>query len=193
MPKLLIQRQEYLETGIHIGTKQKTKDMKEFIYKIRPDGLSIMNLKKTDNRIRVAARFLSRMKNILIASRKQVHRKAVKKFVEIVGGKAIIGRFIPGMLTNPSLEDFYEADVVFVLDPVADIRAIEEAIKARVPIIAVCNTGNETKHVDLIIPANNKAKKSVALILWLLAREIQKERGLIKSNNEFKYTVNDFL
>jgi len=193
MSKLLIPRQEYLATGIHIGMKQKTKDMKEFIYKIRPDGLAILNLKKTDNRIRIASKFLSQMKNILIASRKQIHNNAVKKFAEIVGGKAIVGRFIPGILTNPSLEDFYEADVVFILDPVSDIRAMEEAVKARVPIVAICNTGNETKYVDLVIPANNKAKKSIALVLWLLAREIQKERGVIKSSNEFKYTVNDFL
>jgi len=193
MPKLLIKRQDYLITGIHIGSKQKTKDMKRFIYRIRPDGLAILNLKKIDERISIAANFLSRMNNILVASRKQIHKKAVKKFGEIIGAKVVTGRFMPGMLTNTTYEDFYEADVVFVLDPVSDIRAIEEAVKARVPIVAVCNTDDEIKNIDLVIPANNKARKSVALLLFLLAREILKKRGIIKSDSEFKYKLEDFL
>ena len=193
MSKLLIKRQDYLVTGIHIGSKQKTKDMKRFIYRIRPDGLAILNLKKIDERIAIAAKFLARMNNILVASRKQAHKKAIKKFGEIIGAKVVTGRFMPGMLTNTSYEDFYEADVVFVLDPVADFRVIEEAVKARVPIVSVCNTDNEVKNIDLVIPANNKSRKSVALILFLLGREILKARGIIKSDSEFKYKLEDFL
>lgn len=193
MARLLVSRQQYLSTGIHIGMKQKTKDMKRFIYKIRPDGLSILNLRKIDERIRIAAKFLARQEKILVVARKPVIKNPLEKFAEIVNAKLILGRFMPGTLTNPNYKGFYEPDVILVNDPINDIRAIEEAVKARVPIVAVCNAGHETKYIDLVIPANNKGKKSIALLYWLLSREILKERKIIKSNAEFKYTIEDFV
>jgi small subunit ribosomal protein S2 len=191
--KLLIPRKDYLASGICFGAKTKTKDMKEFIYKTRPDGLTILNLKKIDERIRIAARFLARNKNILVATRKKIAKEAVEKFAEIVNARAFVGRFLPGTLTNPNSEYFYEADVVFITDPLTDKRALQEAVKARVPIVAICNTSNETKYVDLVIPANNRGRKSLAMIFYLLAREILKERGEIKSDEEFKYKLEDFV
>jgi small subunit ribosomal protein S2 len=191
--KLLIPRKDYLASGICFGAKTKTKDMREFIYKTRPDGLTILNLKKIDERIRITARFLSRNKNILVATRKKIAKEAVEKFSEIVNAKAFVGRFLPGTLTNPNSEYFYEADVVFITDPLTDKRALQEAVKARVPIVAICNTSNETKYVDLVIPANNRGRKSLAMIFYLLAREILKERGEIKSDEEFKYKLEDFV
>jgi small subunit ribosomal protein S2 len=191
--KLLIPRKDYLASGICFGAKTKTKDMKEFIYKTRPDGLTILNLKKIDERIRIAARFLARNKNILISTRKKIAKEAVEKFAEIVNAKAFVGRFLPGTLTNPNSEYFYEADVVFITDPLTDKRALQEAVKARVPIVAICNTSNETKYIDLVIPANNRGRKSLAMIFYLLAREILKERGEIKSDEEFKYKLEDFV
>lgn len=191
--RFLIPRQQYLASGIHIGIKQRTKDMKEFIYKIRPDGLAVLNLRKVDDRIRVAGKFLSRLKDILIVSRKSVAKEAIKKFAEVVEAKVVIGRFMPGTLTNPNYRNFFEADVVFIIDPLIDHQALEEAVKARVPIVAVCNTFNETRDIDLIIPANNKGKKALATLFWLLAREVLKERGDIKSDKEYEYKVEDFL
>jgi small subunit ribosomal protein S2 len=191
--KLLIPRKDYLASGICFGAKTKTKDMREFIYKTRPDGLTILNLKKIDERIRIAARFLARNKNILVATRKKIAKEAVEKFAEIANAKAFVGRFLPGTLTNPNSEYFYEADVVFITDPMTDKRALQEAVKARVPIVAICNTSNETKYVDLVIPANNRGRKSLAMIFYLLAREILKERGEIKSDEEFKYKLEDFV
>jgi small subunit ribosomal protein S2 len=85
-----------------------------------------------------------------------------------------------------------EADVVFIIDPMIDKQALEEAVKARVPVVAVCNSFNETRNVDLIIPANNKGKRALATLLWLLAREILKERGEIKSDRDFKVRIEDF-
>jgi small subunit ribosomal protein S2 len=190
--KLLIPRQQYLASGIHMGMKLRTEDMKEFIYKIRPDGLAVLNLRKIDERIRIASRFLARSKTIVVASKKSPVQKGVKKFAELIKAQAFVGRFLPGTLTNPSLERYMEADVVFILDPMIDKQALEEAVKARVPVVAVCNSFNETRNVDLIIPANNKGKKALATLLWLLAREILKERGEIKSDREFKVKVEDF-
>lgn len=190
--KLLIPRQQYLASGIHIGMKQKTKDMKEFIYKVREDGLCILNLKKIDERIRVAAKFLARHKKILIVSRKSSVQEGIKRFAEVIGAKVILGRFMPGTLTNPSYKDYYEAEVVFIFDPLIDYQALKEAVKARIPVVALCDTINETKNIDLIVPANNKGKKALATILWLLAREILKERKEIKSDAEFNFKVEDF-
>ncbi|MEM5869558.1 MAG: 30S ribosomal protein S2 [Candidatus Aenigmatarchaeota archaeon] len=190
--KLLIPREKYLASGIHMGMKLKTKDMKEFIYKIRPDGLAILNLRKIDERIRIASSFLARSKNIVVASKKSPVQKGVKKFAELIKAKAFVGRFLPGTLTNPYFEKYIEADAVFILDPMVDKQALEEAVKARIPVIAVCNSFNETKNVDLVIPSNNKGKKALATLLWLLAREILKKREEIKSDKDFKYTIEDF-
>jgi len=190
--KLLIPREEYLASGIHIGMKQRTADMKEFIYKIRSDGLAVLNLRKIDERIKAVASFLARQKNIMVIGRKNVGQESIEKFSQVVGATAVTGRFLPGTLTNPSFRKYYEADVVLISDPLLDHQALEEAVKARVPIIAICDTFNETKDIDLIIPANNKGKKALATLFWLLAREILKIRGEIKSDSEFKYTIDDF-
>jgi small subunit ribosomal protein S2 len=190
--KLLIPRQQYLASGIHMGMKLRTEDMREYIYKIRPDGLAVLNLRKIDEKIRVASKFLGRAKNIVVASKKSPVQKGVKKFAELIKAQAFVGRFLPGSLTNPSFEKYMEADAVLIFDPMIDKQALEEAVKARVPIVAVCNSFNETRNVDLIIPANNKGKKALATLLWLLAREILKEREEIKSDKEFEYKVEDF-
>lgn len=190
--RLLISRQDYLASGIHIGMKQRVADMKEFIYKIRPDGLAVLNLRKVDERIRVAAKFLSRCGKIMVVSRKSIAHDSIKKFAEIVGAEAVTGRFLPGTLTNPNFKKYFEADVIVIVDPLIDYQALKEAVKARVPVVAVCDTFNETKDIDLIIPANNKGKKALATLFWLLAREMLKERGSIKSDSDFKYKVEDF-
>lgn len=192
IPKLLILREEYLASGIHIGMKQRTADMKEFIYKIRDDGLSVLNLRKVDERIRVAAKFLARCSKIYAVGRKSAAQEAVKKFGEVVEAKVSVGRFLPGTFTNPNFKNYFEADVVLVSDPLIDYQVMKEAVTARVPIIAICDTFNETKDIDLVIPANNKGKKALATLFWLLAREVLKERGTIKSDEEFKYKITDF-
>lgn len=190
--KLLIPREEYLASGIHIGMKQRTKDMREFIYKIRSDGLAVLNLGKIDERIRIAAKFLANQKNILVVGRKQVVHDILKKFAEVIGAEASIGRFLPGILTNPNFKKYFEADVILITDPLVDYQALKESVSARVPVIGICDTFNETRDIDLVIPANNKGKKALATLFWLLAREILKERGQIKSYSEFNYKIEDF-
>jgi small subunit ribosomal protein S2 len=190
--EMLVDRTEYLTSGVHIGMKMCTKYMKKFIYKVRDDGLAVFNIQKVDSRIKVASNFLSKFEKIMIVSRKTNGVKAAKKFAEVIGGKAITGRFPPGTLTNPSFKDFYEPDVIFVIDPLIDKQAVEEAKKRRIPVIALCDTFNEVADVDLVIPANNNGKKSIALILWIMAREILKKRKEIKSDKDFKYTMKEF-
>ncbi len=189
---LLVPRNDYLSSGIHIGMTFKTKDMKRFIYKVRPNGLAVLNISVIDQRLRNAAKFLARAKEPLVISRKQNAKKPVEMFSKITGIKAVVGRFMPGSLTNPSYKHYMEPDLIFIVDPAVDKQAMTEAIKTRVPIIAICDTFNKTDFVDYVIPANNKGKKSLALIFYLLSREVLKERGDIKSDKEFKYSPKDF-
>jgi len=164
MPKLLVTQETYMANGIHIGMKSTSKHMQKFIFKIRGDGVAILDLKKTDERIRIAAKFLAKKQKILVVGRKLVTHKPIQKFAEIVGGKAMPGRYLPGTF-------------LLVSDPLSDKQAIEDAYKARIPIVAFCDSGDETRNIDLIIPANNKGKKAIAFLYWLLAREILKARG----------------
>lgn len=190
--KFLMPKENYLASGIHIGMKQKTKQMRSFIYKIREDGLAILNLSKIDERIKTAAKFLSRLENVLVITRKPIAFNSIKKFGEVTNSRVVTGRFMPGTLTNPAYKNFFEADAIIIVDPLSDYQALEEAVKARVPVVAIVDTFNEIKDIDLIIPANNKGKRAIATIFWLLAREILKERRTIKSDKEFKYEIKDF-
>lgn len=190
--KLLLPREEYLASGVHIGMKQRTAQMKEFIYKIRPDGLAVLNLSKIDQSIKTAAKFLARLSKIMVVSRKPAAIDAIKKFAEIVGSEVITGRFMPGTLTNPRYKKFFEAEAIVIVDTLADVQALREAVTARVPVVALSDTFNETRDVDIIIPANNNGRRSLATLFWLLAREILKERDKIKSYEEFNYKIEDF-
>lgn len=191
--KLLIPREEYLASGIHIGMKQRNAGMKEYIYKIRPDGLSVLNLQVVDERIKTASKMIARAKNVLIVGRKTASHDPARKFCEATGSSCIVGRFMPGTLTNPTYRKFYEADVILIVDPQTDHQALSEAVKARIPIIGICDTFNDTKNIDLVIPANNEGKKSIATLFWIMAREVLKERGTIKSDEEFTGKIEDYI
>jgi small subunit ribosomal protein S2 len=185
---LLVSKQEYLYAGIHIGMKSRTADMKKFIYKIREDGLAVLDLKMLDERIATATKFLSNANKILVVGRKTNAHDPIKKFSEIIGCDYVIGRFMPGTLTNPSYKKFLEPDVVLITDPLSDYQSLKEAVDSRIPIVALCDTLNETRNVDFVIPCNNKGKKSLALIFFLLTRELLKNKG----QKEFKYKIEDF-
>ncbi len=184
----------YLKSGIHIGTKFKTKYMEQFIYKTRPDGLSILNLQKIDERIRVAASFLAQYtpEEILVVSRRENGWKPVKALGKETGMKVITGRYPPGMLTNPSLDIYSESKIVLATDSWPDRNAIVDANKVGIPVVALCDTNNQSNNIDLVIPCNNKGKKSLGLFFFILAKEYLKKKGLIKKDSEFKASIEDF-
>ncbi|MBD3229182.1 MAG: 30S ribosomal protein S2 [Candidatus Lokiarchaeota archaeon] len=191
---LLIPRDDYLAAGIHIGTQIKSADMEPFIYRITRSGLYVIDIRKTDYRLHVASKFISRFdpsKVAVISSRRYGH-KPVSKFSEILKTKSIVGRFIPGMLTNPTAKNYTHAELVVLSDPRADRHALAEAKISRIPVISLCDTDNSTSNVDLIIPANNRGRKSLALIFWILTRQVLLEKGLLRDIDEFNYELEDF-
>jgi small subunit ribosomal protein S2 len=179
----LVPVEEYLAAGVHIGTQQKSKDMMKFIYRVRGDGLYILDIQATDERIKVAAEFLARYEpaKILVVTSRQYGQYPAKKFADSIGGMAVIGRFIPGMLTNQRLNKYIEPDVIVVTDPIGDSQAIAEAVQAGIPIVALCDTNNMTKYVDVVIPTNNKGRKALSVIYFLLTKELLRLRGVTTS------------
>jgi len=186
----LISPDEYLAAGVHIGTQVKTGDMRRFIYKVRPDGLYVLDIRQLDERIRIAGKFLARFEpaKILVVAARQYGQKPARMFARVVGADCIVGRFIPGTLTNPVLRDYREPDVIIVTDPTIDSQAVQEATDIGIPVVALCDSNNSAANVDFVIPTNNKGRKALALVYWLLAREVLRNRGIA----EFPYAVEDF-
>jgi small subunit ribosomal protein S2 len=192
--ELLLPQDMLLSAGIHIGTRTKTKDIEQFIYRVRPDGLFVLDVKKTDERIRVAAKFLARFEPSKIASAaaRLYAQEPVRKFCELTGAIPIAGRFIPGLLSNPLYPNRIEPDVLIVSDPRADSQAVIEASSVGIPIVALCSTDNDFSGVDLVIPTNNKGRRALAVIYWLLTRQILRERGELPPDKDLPLTIEDF-
>ncbi|MEM3459423.1 MAG: 30S ribosomal protein S2 [Candidatus Bathyarchaeia archaeon] len=192
--ELLLPRDTLLSAGIHIGTRMKTGDMEQFIYRVRPDGLFVLDVKKTDDRIRVAAKFLARFEpsKIAAAAARLYAQEPVKKFCEVIKATPVIGRFIPGLLSNPLYPNRIEPEVLVVSDPRADFQAVREASSVGIPVVALCSTDNEFSDVDFVIPTNNKGRRALAVIYWLLARQILRERGELPPDKDLPVTIDDF-
>ncbi|MFC1648078.1 30S ribosomal protein S2 [Nanoarchaeota archaeon] len=192
---LLISNDEYLKAGIHIGTKFKTKYMANFIYKTRTDGLNVLNIEEIDKRIGILARFLAQYEpeDILIVSRRENGWKPVQMMASQTGVQSIAGRYPPGILTNPNLGGFTEAKIMLVTDAWPDRNAVKDALKMGIIVTALCDTNNQSNNIDLVAPCNNKGKKSLGLFFMLLTREFMKAKGIIKNDDEFKFTPDDFI
>ena len=180
---LLVPHDVYEQHAVHIGTNQKSAAMKKFLDTMREDssGLHLIDVHHTDSRIRVAAKFLSRYdpERVLVVSARQYGQRPARKFAECIGSTRIVGRFIPGTLTNPRLRTYIEPEVILVTDPAADSQALSEAVSCGIPVVGICDANNRLRNVDLVLPANNKGRRSLALVYWLLAREILKIRSSI--------------
>ncbi len=191
---LLVAEEEYLTSGVHIGTQHKNADMKPFIFRVRSDGLYVLDVAKTDKAIRRAAKMLAKYdpKRILFVSQRQYGQTPVKEAATAIGATAIAGRFMPGTLTNPVTPNFMEPEILVMTDPLGDAQAMREALNIDVPIVAFCDSNNETKGIDLVIPGNNKGRRSLAVLYWLLAREILVERGALANREAFEPEIDDF-
>ena len=192
------QKQLYLSCGIHIGTKLLTGDARRFIYRQTNYGLYVIDLTQTDERLKIASKFLSKFveegsDRIIVSSVRRYGKEPVSKFCEVLGCRAIITRFIPGSLTNPIIETYIkDASVVVIIDPHADKVILREAQLARIPVVSLFDTDDTLTGIDLAIPANNRGKKALGLAFWLIARQIMLELGKISSEDEFPYTLEEF-
>ena len=194
MSELLIPLDKYLAAGLHIGTQQKTKDMERYIYRVRADGLYVLDVRKTNDRIVAAGKFLAKFEpdDVLVVSTRQYGQAPVKKFGQVTGAKTIPGRFIPGTLTNPNYGKFIEPKVLVVTDPRLDSQAIIEARQIGIPVVALCDTENLLGNVDIVVPVNNKGRKAIALVYWLLARQTLRGRGDLAEDMDLSIPATDF-
>ena len=187
-------KKKILTTGIRVGTQVKTKFMKSFITQASPEGLYMINLDITLEKIQAAAKFINRLgtDKLIVCSGRQYAETPIEKFCEMLDSKKLLGRFMPGTLTNPSLPYYIEPKLVLISDPQVDEQAIIEATNAGIPIIGIANTDNITSNIDLVIPANNRGRKALATAYWLLVRQILIERGELKETESMKYEIDDF-
>jgi small subunit ribosomal protein S2 len=191
--KTLVPVDDYLTAGVHIGTKFKNGFTDKYIQKSRADGLKILNVEAIDNRIKVLIELLSRYEpnEFVIMGRRENAKKALNMFSKIVGCDIFTGRYLPGKLTNTELEDFKEYKVCIVCDPLTDKNILNEAFERGVLTVGFCDTNNKTAKLDLVVPINNKGKKSLGLAFYLIAREYLVKRGVIKAS-DFSYSLDDF-
>ena len=190
----LVDFDTYLSSGVHIGTRQKTGAMTPFIYRVRPDGLYVLDVRKTDERIVAAGKFLTRFdsQRVIVVSARQYGQRPAQRFGEVTRTRPIVGRFIPGTFTNTHYKGYIEPAALVVTDPFADEQPLREAAQVGVPVVGLCDTDNETADVDLVIPTNNKGRTALALVYWLLARQVLRERGELSPDASFDVPVEEF-
>ena len=181
-------KKKILSTGIRVGTEVKTKFMIPYITQASPEGLYLFDLDITLSRIETAGRFIKKfdIKKVIVYSGRTYANTPIEKFCELTGARKMLGRFMPGTLTNPLLPYYSEPQLIVVSDPQVDAQAITEATNAGIPVIGIANTDNVTSELDLVIPANNRGRKALATVYWLLAREI------LQDSKEMKYEIDDF-
>ena len=187
-------KKKVISTGIRVGTNVKTKFMRQYITESSPEGLYMLDIDITLSRIKTAAKFVSRkdIKRVIVCSGREYASTPIEKFCECTGAIMMLRRFMPGTLTNPSLPFYTEPHLLIISDPQVDSQAVTEATNAGVPVIGIANTDNLTSKLDLVIPANNRGRKALATVYWLLAREILIQKGELTEDQDMKYEIDDF-
>lgn len=186
-----MKKEQFLSAGVHIGMKSRTGYMQDYVYKIRPDGLTVLNLQTIIEKIKVVGDFLAKYnpeRIIVVAGREQAQKPA-KKFAHIIGAQVIAGRFYPGTLTNY----IKNADVMLSTDLIADKQAVTEAVQMGLPVVSMVNVNDIPVNVDLIIPCNNRGKKALAVIFWALATFFLRAKGDIPANSDISEPAEEFM
>ncbi|KAJ5174577.1 40S ribosomal protein S0 [Penicillium canariense] len=183
-----------LAAQCHLGSKNLQVHMEPYLWKTRPDGINVLNIGKTWEKIVLAARIIAAIDNpadVCVISARPYGQRAVLKFAAHTGATAIAGRFTPGNFTNYITRSFKEPRLIIVTDPRTDSQAIKEASYVNIPVIALCDTDSPTDFVDVAIPTNNKGRHAIGLVWWMLAREILRLRGTLATRETEWDTVVD--
>jgi len=191
---LLIPLDDYLTSGVHIGTTVATVYMDPFIYRVRNDGLYVLDIKKTDERIRLSGKFLASYdpEDVVVVSGRQYGTVPASKLSRLCNFKSVPGRFVPGTFTNPESKHFLEPKLIFINDPRTDKQALMEAVAMNIPIVSLCDSDSSTAYIDLVIPVNNKGRRALARVYLLLTQQILRERGDLSPSEDLGQTLDDF-
>ena len=185
----LIPLEEYIKCAVHLGTKVITPHMRKFVYKRRADGLAVINTVAIDEKLREAIDFLVKYEpeQIYLCCKREAGWDAAKKFAEATNILTFTKKYPPGITTNLILENFFEKEMTLICDPWMDKNALQDTFRLQKPTLSLCDTNNFTQRITKIIPCNNKAKKSIGCMLFILAREYCKAKKL-----KFNYSLEDF-
>ena len=190
----LVPAEEYLTAGVHIGTRFKNGYSDKYVHRSRADGLKILDTAQIDAKLKVLINFLSKFEpsDFVIMGRRENAKKPLQMFAKLVGCDVVTGRYLPGKLTNAALDDFKEYKVVIVCDPLTDKNILNEAFEQGIFTVGFCDSNNKSNKLDLVVPINNKGKRSLSLAFMLLAKHYLANRGVLKEK-DFKYTIEDFV
>jgi len=177
---MLIPLEDYVKSGIYLGTKVITPDMKPYVFKRRNDGLAIINTKMADEKIKVAAAMLAEYapEKIVVACKREAGWQAMQTFSKVTGIRVFTKKYPAGIITNTRLPVFFEPELAVIVDPWLDKNLLYDSTLINIPIISLCDTNNLTSNIDLIVPCNNKSNKSIGLVFWILAKEYLKLKGM---------------
>jgi small subunit ribosomal protein S2 len=191
----LIPLNDYIRSGTYIGTKVITPHMRPFIYRRRNDGIAIINTNIIDEKLKEAAKFLGdyNPENVIVVCKRESGWRAIKLFSELTGIKVFTKKYPAGVITNTTLPDFFETELIVICDPWIDKNALNDALKMKKKVLALCDTNNFSFGVDKVIPCNNKSNKSLGIIFYVLAREYMKIQRINKPLPPMKEFIGEEL
>ncbi|GKT14460.1 40S ribosomal protein SA [Aduncisulcus paluster] len=180
--------EKLLASHAHLGTKHCLKAMEGYVHTRRGDGVHVIDVRQTWEKLVLAARILAAVENpadVVVCGVRNYCQRASLKIARYTGFTSLTGRFTPGTFTNRLNPTFIEPRVLIVNDPRNDHQAIREAAYCNCPVIAFCDTDAPLRYVDVAIPCNNKSTYSIGVMYWMLTREVLRIRGEIVRHTEW--------